>query len=93
MVHRIVGAWTFEGLVSNEKGKGEIRLGPEIQSLSQASAADMRERLRPLMRRISEKTGETVDLAVLEGRRMLFIDQVWAVRGCAPCPVSARPFP
>lgn len=75
-VQRIVGALTAEGFVSTEKANGGIRLGPEIQSLAQATATDMRERLRPVMRKISEETGETVDLAMLEGRKMRFIDQV-----------------
>ncbi len=75
-VQRIVFALSTEGLVSTEMGNGGIRLGPEIQSLAQASALDIKDRLRPVMRRISEETGETVDLAVLEGRRMRFIDQI-----------------
>ena len=36
----------------------------------------MKDRLRPTMKRISESTGETVDLAVLDGNSMLFIDQI-----------------
>jgi DNA-binding IclR family transcriptional regulator len=75
-VQRIVAALEFEGFISVEKGNAGIRLGPEIQSLAQARSGAIRDRLRPLMKRISEATGETVDLAVLEGRRMRFIDQV-----------------
>ena len=75
-VQRIVAALSAEGFVSTEKGGGGIKLGPEIQSLAQASAADMKDRLRPTMKRISESTGETVDLAVLDGNTMLFIDQI-----------------
>ncbi|MDE0696451.1 MAG: hypothetical protein OXH76_11550, partial [Boseongicola sp.] len=47
-----------------------------ILSLAQATASDMKERLRPVMKRISDETGETVDLAVLDGDKMLFIDQI-----------------
>ncbi|MDJ0827702.1 MAG: IclR family transcriptional regulator [Rhodobacter sp.] len=75
-VQRIVGALSLEGFVSTEKGRGRIRLGPEIQSLAQACVTDVRDRLRPIMKSLSEETGETVDLAVLEGSKMLFIDQV-----------------
>lgn len=75
-VQRIVAALAVEGFISTEKGYGGIRLGPEIQSLAQATATDARELLRPVMKRISEETGETVDLAILDGNRMLFIDQV-----------------
>lgn len=75
-VQRIVAALALEGFVSTEKGYGGIRLGAEIQSLAQASATDIRETLRPVMQEISEATGETVDLARLEGNKMLFIDQI-----------------
>jgi len=75
-VQRIVAALSFEGFISTEKGYGGIRLGPEIQSLAQSAVSDMRDRLRPVMKRISDETGETVDLAILEGSKMLFVDQV-----------------
>ncbi len=75
-VQRIVAALAVEGFISIEKGNAGIRLGPEIQSLAQASAAAIRDRLRPIMKQISDLTGETVDLAVLDGNRMRFIDQI-----------------
>lgn len=75
-VQRVVAALAVEGFISTEKGYGGIRLGPEILSLAQATASDMKERLRPVMKRISDETGETVDLAVLDGDKMLFIDQI-----------------
>ncbi len=75
-VQRIVGALSTEGFVHSEGQSGGLRLGPEIQSLAQASAGDVKERMRPLMRDIAEKTGETVDLAVLKRGRMHFIDQI-----------------
>lgn len=75
-VQRIVTALAAEGFISTEKGYGGIMLGPEIQSLAQASTSGLRDRLRPVMQRLSNRTGETVDLAVLEGGRMLFIDQI-----------------
>ena len=75
-VQRIVGALGAEGFIATEAGIKGVRLGPEIQSLAQAAAGDMKERLRPLMRDIAVKTGETVDLAVLERGRMRFIDQI-----------------
>ena len=75
-VQRIVSALALEGLVSTKMGSGGIRLGPEIQSLAQAALTDTAERLRPMMKSISEDTGETVDLAILEGSQMLFVDQI-----------------
>ena len=75
-VQRIVSALAAEGFISTRKGSGGIRLGPEIQSLAQAASSGMKDRLRPIMKKISVTTGETVDLAVVEGGRMLFIDQI-----------------
>ena len=75
-VQRVVAALAVEGFISTEKGYGGIKLGPEILSLAQATASDMKDRLRPVMKRISDETGETVDLAVLDGDKMLFIDQI-----------------
>ena len=75
-VQRIVAALSAEGYIVSDGGSGGIRLGPEIHSLSQAAAGDLKERLRPVMRDIAAKTGETVDLAVLKRGRMHFIDQI-----------------
>ena len=75
-VQRIVSALALEGLISTEKGSGGIKLGPVIQSLAQATVTDIRDKLRPVMKDIAAETGETVDLAVLEGTKMRFIDQI-----------------
>ncbi len=75
-VQRIVAALAVEGFISTEKGYGGIRLGGEIQTLAAAAGSTSRDRLRPIMQRISDETGETVDLAILDGDHMLFLDQV-----------------
>lgn len=75
-VQRIVAALITEGYIISDGGSGGIRLGPEIHSLAQAAAGDLKERLRPVMRNIASVTGETVDLAVLKRGRMHFIDQI-----------------
>ncbi len=75
-VQRIVSALSVEGLVYSDGQSKGIRLGPEIQSLAQATVGDVKERMRPLMRGIASKTGETVDLAILKRGRMHFIDQI-----------------
>lgn len=75
-VQRIVSALAHEGFVSNSGGYGGITLGSEIHNLANASSYDLRDRIRPFMKQIAERTGETVDLAVLDKGSMLFIDQV-----------------
>lgn len=75
-VQRIVGALSLEGLVSADGRQGGIKLGPAIQSLAHASSFDPREQFRPTLQDIAVATTETVDLAVLDGRKMRFIDQI-----------------
>ena len=75
-VQRIVSALSTEGYILSDGGNGGIRLGPEIHSLAQAAAGDLKDRMRPVMRDIAAKTGETVDLAILKRGRMHFIDQI-----------------
>lgn len=75
-VQRIVAALANEGFISTTQRDGGIKLGPEIQNLARATALETRERFRPIMHVIRETTGETVDLAILEGNQMRFLDQV-----------------
>ncbi len=75
-VQRIVSALTDEGFVATDGTNGGIRLGTEIRALAQSPAFDLRAHFRPLLEEISATTSETVDLAVLEGRQMRFIDQI-----------------
>lgn len=75
-VQRIVGALQQERLlVVTASGRG-IRLGPEVEALARSARSDIAGALRPFLVELSERTGETVDLAVLQGRRVVFIDQV-----------------
>jgi DNA-binding IclR family transcriptional regulator len=68
-VQRLVNALIDEGLVVASSG-------PEIQSLAAASRIAVADLIRPVLEKLSQKTGETVDLAVLRDDHMLFIDQV-----------------
>lgn len=75
-VQRIVNALIAERLVLSSAQGGSLRLGPEIQSLAEAGKIDVAELVRPILRELSEETGETVDLAVLRDNHMVFVDQV-----------------
>jgi DNA-binding IclR family transcriptional regulator len=75
-VQRIVAALSLEGFVVSGDGYGGIKLGPEILGLSKPPHGAFRDRIRPVMEAIAKETGETVDLAVLQDGRMLFIDQI-----------------
>ena len=71
-VQRIVAALAVKGLVSTTNG---IRLGPALQTLAQTTRIDMTDRCRPHRTALARKTGETVDLSVLRGPQMIFLDQ------------------
>ena len=75
-VQRLVDALKTERLVIAASPDGGIRLGPEIQSLAESGRMDVVAFCRPHLVALSRQTGETVDLAVLKGERLVFIDQV-----------------
>jgi DNA-binding IclR family transcriptional regulator len=75
-VQRIVNALIKERFVLASSKGGGLRLGPEIQSLAEAGKIDIAELVRPALKKLSDQTGETVDLAVLRGDHMAFVDQV-----------------
>ncbi|WP_372738300.1 IclR family transcriptional regulator [Neptunomonas sp.] len=75
-VQRIVNALLAEQLVMMTSAEGGLCLGPEIQSLASAGRIDIAVISRPILTELSEKTGETTDLAVFKGSHMLFVDQV-----------------
>lgn len=75
-VQRIVAALQVERMViSDANGRG-IRLGPELNSLAEATRYDIVESCRPFLKELSEKTSETADLSVFLGTSMIFLDQV-----------------
>lgn len=74
-VQRIVAALQDERLVIM-LGNGGFRLGPEVTSLAKAASFDTAEICRPALTDLSQATGETADLSVLRGGRMIFLDQI-----------------
>ena len=75
-VQRIVGALQAERLVIASASGSGIKLGPELHALAEAARYNIAEMLRPYLQALSADTGETVDLAVLRGESMIFIDQI-----------------
>lgn len=75
-VQRIVGALQTERiLITVSNGRG-IRLGPEINSLAEATHYNIVEACREFLVDLASETGETTDLSVLRGKSMIFLDQV-----------------
>lgn len=56
--------------------QGRFSLGDRLLGLGGADSARLAAIFRPTLEGIADATGETADLSVLQGRQMLFIDQV-----------------
>jgi DNA-binding IclR family transcriptional regulator len=76
-VHRIVGALAAEELVT-APARGPVRLGSALARLATASRHALREELAPVLLALRQELEETVDLAVLEGATVRFVDQLAA---------------
>ncbi|MEM8729560.1 MAG: IclR family transcriptional regulator [Pseudomonadota bacterium] len=75
-VQRITSALAEENFVSSDSGGGGLRLGPELSALAAGAQYNIVEHCRLLLTELTQKTGETTDLAVMRGIGMVFLDQV-----------------
>lgn len=73
-VQRIVAALVGERMLAPAR-KG-VRLGPELQVLAEAARHNTVDLCRPYLVDLALQTGETVDLSMLRGGQMVFLDQV-----------------
>ena len=74
-VHRICTALEQVGYVHSDAQTGHRELGPSLLRLAVIGRRDLRAVLEPLIERLSVDLNETVDLAVLDGGRVLFVAQ------------------
>ncbi len=72
---RLLVALVDVGFAAVDEG-GRYRLGDRLLGLASADGANLATLLRPLIERVAAATEETVDLSVLRGRQMWFIDQI-----------------
>lgn len=75
-VHRIVNALATEDFVTSPSPNGRIRLGLGLTPLAAWVNSEMRYQLHPYLEGLSREIDETVDLAVLDGNQVFFIDQI-----------------
>jgi IclR family transcriptional regulator, acetate operon repressor len=75
-VQRIIAALDFENFVVSVFPDKRLRLGPGLVRIAHSISFPIAETARPYLRELSEKTGETVDLAVLDGDKAVFLDQI-----------------
>ena len=79
-VHRIISTLEVERFVTWVGPNGRVRLGLGLATLGAAVSTDLRRELRPYLESLSLDVDETVDLAVLDRDRVLFIDQVTSLQ-------------
>jgi DNA-binding IclR family transcriptional regulator len=91
-VHRLVAALAEEDLVVAERG-GRVRLGAGIARLAAAGREALSDRLRPVLLELRRDLDETVDLAVLDGAGVRFVDQIPAPRRLRATSAVGEVFP
>ena len=76
--HRLLSMLQYRGLVVQDSTRGTYLPGPGLLELGLAvvKGLDIRARARPALEQIVRETEETAQLAVLQGRDVLFLDCV-----------------
>ena len=72
--HRIVRALAEEGMVASTPA-GKLRVGPALIGMAVAGRRELRHEAGPYLDRLAHDLRETVNMAVLDGGEVLFIDQ------------------
>jgi DNA-binding IclR family transcriptional regulator len=75
-VQRIVDALDNESLVIAASPSGGVRLGPALLPLAAATKFEIADLLHPTLAQLARDTGETVDLAVRDQDKLVFIDHI-----------------
>jgi len=75
-VQRIVAALDHENFVIASSPQSGVRLGPAIARIAQSVRFQLAEAVRPYLEQLAQRTGETVDLAVLHGAKAVFVDHI-----------------
>ena len=75
-VHRIVSTLEADQFVTPASANGGYRLGPALAVLGAAVNHNLRDQLRPFLEQLFLEINETIDLAVLDGDQLVFVDQI-----------------
>jgi IclR family transcriptional regulator, acetate operon repressor len=77
--HRLLATLGGEGYVAHDEATSRYRLGPRLFALAASAESEiltLRECAAPAMEALKESYGETVNLAVLDRRHIVYVDQV-----------------
>ena len=75
-VQRIVAALDRENFVVAATPQAGVRLGPALVRLARSARCGLVDIARPCLEELAQRTGETVDLAVLNGAEAVFLDHI-----------------
>lgn len=75
-VQRLIGVLNHEGLVVKAFGQQGAYLGMELARLGARVRIDVRALIRPFMEALHAKLGDNIDLTILDGDRVVVIEQI-----------------
>lgn len=75
-VQRIVAALDRENFVIAGAAQAGVRLGPALARIARSVRFGLVEIAHPSLEELAQRTGETVDLAILKGAEAVFIDHI-----------------
>jgi DNA-binding IclR family transcriptional regulator len=75
-VSRLLNSLVDEGLVTLRATRGPYQLGPEMARMANTVRLSLVMDVHPFLEELSRQLNETVDLSILEGDRVTFLDQV-----------------
>src|SRR5207344_3079205 len=80
--HRYIATLTSLGYLQQDAESKRYRLGPKVLDLgfSAINSMDVREISAPHLRRLSDETGHTVNLAILDGTDVVYIERCRTAR-------------
>ncbi len=92
-VQRIVTALADEQLLIAAAPKSRVKLGPALIRLAKATNNEFEKIAHPFMLELSRDMAETVDLAVMQGKTAVFVDQVTGIRRLRAVSAIGERFP
>lgn len=94
-VHRLLVVMTRHALIDRDPGTQRYRLGHKLIHLGNLSARQyqLRDLALPVMRRVWEKSGETVTLSIRIGDQRMYLDQIESLEEVRVTVDIGRPLP
>ena len=76
--HRLLATLLLQGYARQNPETGRYALGAKAFHLAESylGQMDLRRVVRPVLERLSQQTGETANLVILDGREALYLDKV-----------------